>query len=482
MAKRTTFTTAWIGSPQTRLIVFIGFLACVFFMGGGSRADIQSLIILRPLAIVSIAYCLTISGGPSWAGRCVPLYMILTLVVIMTLQLIPLPPAIWTSLPERHIFADIAVLSGMDQPWRPLSLSPSGTINSLFSLSIPLAAIMLYLNLDRKDHRKAMLALIIMLLISAIWGMFQIMGSSRGPLYLYRITNHALPVGLFSNRNHQAVILAFLISLIGWYIGSENRRRGKPSIAKNLLGTAILALIPLIFLVGSRAGLILMVPAIFAALYFILMGANSSWSFADRDKRFNPAENKKQWLLLAGLLFGAISISALSIFFSRSLAFERLFAVDTISGLRVRLVPTLFEMWQDFWVLGSGFGSFEHIYKIYEPLDLLKPTYLNHAHNDYFQVAIEGGLPVLLLVAILLVWVVRRIVTLFRKGEMHVATRNNLLICLFLFGIIAVASIGDYPLRVPSIMVLAAVFTCMFDTVTSGSSRERDGIRHKSDV
>jgi len=104
---------------------FVAFMTLVFSMGGSSRDDVQSLVILRPLAVLFGAFALTCRTREHWKGRLFPLYIAIALLVLMILQSIPLPPSIWTELPGRKIFADIADLAGIEQPWRPLTLSPS---------------------------------------------------------------------------------------------------------------------------------------------------------------------------------------------------------------------------------------------------------------------------------------------------------------------------------------------------------------------
>ncbi len=56
-------------------------------------------------------------------------------------------------------------------------------------------------------------------------------------------------------------------------------------------------------------------------------------------------------------------------------------------------LPVLFEMAKSHFVLGAGFGSFEWLYKMWEPDHLLMTSYFNQAHNDPIQLIIEGGLP-----------------------------------------------------------------------------------------
>ena len=80
---------------------------------------------------------------------------------------------------------------------------------------------MLYLNLDTR-HRKQSIAVIITLAgISALWAAIQLVGPDRGPFYLYNITNDGAAVGLFANRNHQSVLLAATIVMLGWYGASQ---------------------------------------------------------------------------------------------------------------------------------------------------------------------------------------------------------------------------------------------------------------------
>src|SRR3546814_14127035 len=39
-----------------------------------------------------------------------------------------------------------------------------------------------------------------------------------------------------------------------------------------------------------------------------------------------------------------------------------------------------------------------------EPFRLLKPTYFNHAHNDFLEVVLDGGLPAALLLLVAIGW------------------------------------------------------------------------------
>lgn len=448
---------------NARFYAFLIFLLCVLFMGGGSRNDIQSLIILRPLAVLFIAYALTVANRQSWMGRTFPVFLLLALAALMLMQLIPLPPALWTALPERQIYADIAKLADITNPYRPLTLSPSKTLNSLFSLTVPLAAMLLYLNLDSSDRVKAIIALMLMIGISLLWAVFQIVGPSGSPFYLYKITNDGSAVGLFANRNHQSVILATSIAIIGWY-AALHKRGGQAQRTKFAVSIgAMLLVVPMVFITGSRAGLILMIPSIAAAIWFVSAGARVNSNI--RDSKKNMLQYKNRYAKLLPVFITTMSIilvSAISIFFSRSEAFERLFAQSSISGLREQIFPVLLDMARDYFPLGSGFGSFEHVFRQYETMELLRPSYLNQAHNDLFQILIEGGVFAGALLAILIGWIAMKAILIYRLPANNQMQKNIALLCCVIFLNISIASLTDYPLRVPSIMCIMSIFILLF--------------------
>ena len=50
----------------------------------------------------------------------VPAMLLAMAIALVGLQLVPLPPALWTALPGREGLATAAQLAGFPQPWRPL--------------------------------------------------------------------------------------------------------------------------------------------------------------------------------------------------------------------------------------------------------------------------------------------------------------------------------------------------------------------------
>ncbi len=463
-----------MSSDNAQYYAFAVFMTLVFFTGGGSRDDVQSLVFLRPLAVLFGAYALTCRSSENWKGRLFPLYIAFALLALMILQSIPLPPSIWSELPGRKIFADIADLAGIEQPWRPLTLSPSRTLNSLFSLAIPISAMMLYLNLDETRRKQAVTVIIVLAAVSALWAMFQLAGPSRGPLYLYNITNNGIAVGLFANRNHQAVLLAAAIIMFGWYAASH--AQAKQLAALKFYGSisGIFILVPLIFITGSRAGLILMAPAIVVAMILIYFGrytAENRFAVKKSNNKIKRFLSSRQ-LILFGSLTAVVTIAALSIYFSRSLAFDRLFGGNELGGLRAELVPILFQMMEDYSPWGSGFGTFEYVYRIYEPQELLNPSYLNQAHNDWLQFPIEGGIPVILISATAILWFLHKLTMLGKNWRPSRYTKYAALMAACVLLVFLTGSVGDYPLRVPSLIAVFAVMACVFNDAVDAVQRK----------
>lgn len=443
--------------PPMRLGAATALIVMVFLLGGGSRPDIQSLVLLRPLTVVLAAYALTQVSLAELMVVKWPLALLGALAVWMMFQLIPLPPAFWQALPGRQIVSDIEVAAGIQAGWRPMTLSPSKTLNSMMSLMVPCAVVLLYAIQTEIDRRRLWIVFAAMIGLSGLLGLMQIAGPDGGPLYLYRITNDGSPVGFFANRNHQAIMLAMILPIVALLVvdapkrGAQTDRR---TLSIGVILAAAIGLIPLLLLTGSRAGLLAGAMAMFAVISIYHFG-----SFDNARAGTVVARSKWQRLLPVTVLVVPVLVAGLAIYFDRAIALNRLLGEDPQGGLRMKVLPTLFEMISHYMPVGSGFGAFQHVYKAFEPHELLSPAYLNQAHNDWAQFLIEGGLPGLLVLVAYLGWLsirTKAIVDHVRTGH---AMPLQALTALSIIAIMGGASLADYPLRVPSVMALAA-FAC----------------------
>lgn len=468
-----------ISSPAVAYWVLCGLIAALFLMGGGSRPDITSLVVLRPLTCIALGYGLLVVRWRALAMSGVPFWTLTAMLSLAALQLIPLPPGIWTTLPGRTLVEQISVSAGMADAWRPLSLVPSRTWNSLFALIAPLACLILLQTQAGTSRSRLVWPLLIAGAVSAILGLIQVLGPDEGPLYLYKVTNAGLAVGLFANRNHQAIFLASLIPLIAFVaLSASNKSTGARSFTAAAAFGAILFVIPLILVTGSRAG---------AALSLATVGivACLMWLHQRLSSR-TSASGKRNFGRLAPqiLLVGVLAVAAVSYALSRSLAFDRMTgSVD--GGLRGDVLPTLVDMVQNYFPAGSGLGSFYLAYQIAEPAELLQPRYLNQAHNDLLQLLIEGGLPAAVIMLVAAWWLIRQGITAARQF-LSAARRQAVDVAAFAWLSLAVllaGSILDYPLRTPALMGHAAVLAFVIARATrtaQAAANVRSGVYGRS--
>ncbi|MES2441430.1 MAG: O-antigen ligase family protein [Pseudomonadota bacterium] len=437
--------------------MFAAFLALVFLIGGGSRDDVSSLVFLRPACAFFAAYALTVAAPGDVARVRAPLLLLLALAVWMVIQVIPLPPGMWSGLPGRAALLEMDKLVGLEGTWRPISLSPSKTMNALASLVVPAAALLLYAVQANDDRRRIFGLLIVAAVVSALLGIGQIASGGSGSLYLYSVTNDGDAVGLFANRNHNAVFLA-TIFVIAAYVLSELQRlsvRGDRSAWPILVGGACLLVLTTLLVNGSRAGLLIGVLGLgmAAALYVAARRGES------RENDHMHGSKLMRYLPVAAVLL--VAVGAAAFLFTRSSSFDRLVSLSVADEIRVQVFPQIVRMAQDNWLLGTGFGSFEHAYRPYEASEWLNQTYLNNAHDDWLQWIIEGGLPAILIALAFMLWLGRTALGHWRARGRNPAQTRLVATALGVLVLLLVASALDYPLRVPSMMLYAVLMVAL---------------------
>ncbi len=462
----------WFTEPQPYWAL-VAFLVLTFLTGGGSRADIQSLIVLRPAAMI---FCGIALWSLKWAHVKAHKSLFIISATIFGLvgsHLIPLPPLIWQALPGREIIVEISNAVELGKVWRPMAMVPSAAWNALYSLFVPLAVLLLGVQLSRQQRAKLLLWVLGLGLFSGFWGLLQAIGDPQGPLYLYQVTNNGSAVGLFSNRNHQAILLAMLFPMLAIYacvgITSEEQAKVRSSLA--LAAGAVL--VPLLLVTGSRAGLIVGVLALISttALY------HKPKITVPRKRKGNKRDLR--WMLIA---FGVICLGGLTIFMSRAEAFQRIIAPDQTENLRFKVWGPIISMAWKYFPFGSGVGSFVEVYQIDEPLDLLSIDYFNHAHNDFVETFMTTGLFGILIIFNSMVVFAKFSWKAFRSNPDEVrgllfSRLGAVVIAIFVLG-----SIGDYTLRTPSlasVLVIAVLWLTNAHTSSQkgGGSDDRAELR-----
>lgn len=448
------FKTNRDSQRSIRFWVLFGFIGLVFLTGGGSRADIQSLIILRPVSVI-------VCGYGFWTLRWYQirqqrfLFLFTSAIFgLVILNLIPLPPAIWSNLPGREVIVQVDRMTNAGSIWRPMSMVPPSTWNALYSLFAPLAVLLVGIQLSREERFQLLAVLLGLGLLSGFVGLLQVVGPADSPLYFYTTTNNGSAVGLFSNRNHQAIFLACLFPMLSVFAfaGSKTVEQWRFKLWVSI--AAGLVMIPLLLVTGSRAGLLI---GLFGLAAVPLLYRKPLFE--------RPAKRKvrrvKSTYTFVG--FGSLALGLLTILFARAQAFERLLAPDQLADLRLKVWGPIAQMSWKYFPFGSGVGSFVEVYQIDEPLELLSPSYLNHAHNDWLEVVMTtGAFGLALLFIAFLAWAIAAY-QVWRISEPRGRDTSYRRMASLLIFMIAFGSIGDYPLRTPSLMcvfVIATLWLC----------------------
>jgi O-antigen ligase len=426
------------------------FLTMVFFMGGGSRGDIMSLSLLRPLGFILLIVFLLKFDTDQFQRNRIAFLILLGLVLTIAIQLIPLPPSLWQMLPSRDWMVELAGGLQLGDQWYPVSFVPNYSYNSLFALVVPLVVLLAASRLNREANVRLVQLLFLFGLLSVSLGFLQIQTPDRTSFYLYRITNLGSFVGSFANRNHQALFLAIILTALPIFI-QTSRFLNKNETAKPVVILAfVLVLFGSILLTGSRVGVVLALVALGYVAY-ALMQSNEFAGLRKWSMQGKLVLASAVLLLLAALLWFVLGYQANAI--------SRILSGGSLSDLRFQYNPTVWKMIWDYFPSGIGFGNFPYVFAMHEPDELLNLTYLNHAHNDLFEFLLEGGvLSAGLLIAGIWFWISRS----FKILNMRIGLNRRFAeVGSIMIMLMAISSVFDYPVRTPmiaSMLMIAAVW------------------------
>jgi O-antigen ligase len=418
-------------SRQWRAAVVPVYLILILLLGGASAAGFFANMLLQWLAIPII-------GGAILTQRTTPMsrasrqlvFIALLLLALLLIQILPLPPAIWMLFPGRGEIIEGYQALGIDLPWLPISVVPNLTVASTLWL-LPALAVLLGITRIGAFRPLWIAAAIIGVTIAAIaWGAVQRSGNDAA--YIYEITNYGVATGFFSNANHLATLLMVAMPFIAAvYLAARGRSRSaqRDSALLVLLVGAIGVMVVGIAINGSLAGIGLSVPVLAASGLMLL-------------------SRKRKIPFWAPIPLILITVVGLFVIFSRPLGNNLTTADARVSPIsRYTSFSNTLSAARDFFPIGSGAGSFNTIYPMYEEPSTMTTTYVNHAHSDIIEIALDMGLPGLLLLALFLVWWFRRAAVIWRAPEPDEFARAATIAT----AAIIAHSLVDYPLRTAAI-------------------------------
>jgi len=356
-------------------------------LAGGSAQGVWANALLRLAAVGIIAWALIEQGEEPLSRPVRQLLMLIGLALaLVTIQLIPLPISVWASLPGRGPFLEGFRLLGIAPGTMPLSLAPFDSVATLLALLPPLGMLAAMIGLRSYSAGWLAAALIAGTVAGVLLGILQVTSANplASPWYLYRQSNFGVATGFFANSNHMASLLLVCIPFIA-ALGATASERAKDARMKSgalaLVGGGLVVVVLGLILNGSLAGYGLGLPVVLASL-LMLFGAQTR-------------------LARGGLVaIALVALVALALLWTSPVSRG---AATSVSSRQAILVNSL-GLVQEFGPVGSGLGTFEQVYRLSEDPAAVDRYYVNHAHNDYLELAIETGLPGVILMLLFLAW------------------------------------------------------------------------------
>lgn len=428
------FKDQWDGVAVAALLL----LVFSFALGGASHSHALrlALVELASLPLIVLASRRLITTGV-WRDHRFSLGLLAVLVAIPLVQLIPLPPAVWTGLPGRDQMVLALELAGLQPGWTPLSLAPDRTWGSALALLPPLAFFIAVLSLSHIQRERLVQVCIAAATVGILLGAAQLTSGGER-LYLWSWTGAGLVTGFFANRNHLASLvlmtLPFAVTIGAATLRGRDQRTTTLWIGGLFAGLAVVALAA----IRSRAGITLFAPV----MVFSLLAA---WIAAGRGR---PGPGLLVLVGAVGAALTAVAVLALPPIL------ERFDTENQLEG-RSNRWPLIAETAQNYLPLGSGIGSFDAVYRSVEPLAELDSTFFNQAHNEYLETWLEAGWLGIGLILAFLVWYFRRCWTAWkappsREADLQRAASIGI-------GVLILHSVGDYPLRTVTLAVVFAL-------------------------
>ena len=434
-------------------IAAVVLLALSFAFGGHSRDHVLrlSVIELAALPLLVIGLGRLIRTG-LWQQHRFALGILGAAFAIPLIQLIPLPPQVWTGLPGREQMVLALELAGVAPGWTPASVTPDLTWRGVLALLPPAAAFLAVLTSPQPLTARLVLLYLVAAVGGVLLGAAQL-ASGGERLYPWEMTKAGQVTGFFANRNHHASLLLACLPFAA-VLGAAALRRDDDRRIPLWLGALFMGLVVIgLAAIRSRAGVILFGPTVILSLL-------AAW-FATGRRRPGPA------------LLGLVGGTAAAICVVAILALPPILArFDSQSSPEGRFEgwPIVAEAAQTWLPLGSGIGSFDTVFRSVEPLEQLDPTYFNNAHNDYLEVWLETGWLGVLLIGAFLVWYGRRAWSAWRAPTSRERDYQRAASIALLA--ILLHSTVDYPLRTMIMAILFALCTAILEKAGRPTDRE----------
>jgi len=377
----------------------------------GGRIALGQLVLVALALWTAICWCLKQCLAPqaSWVRSPAGPLLLLALALV-AVQLAPLP-SVWLKAISPNLAQTLPLwTSGADSTaavdnWSTLSLTPAATRDGFVLL---LAFVLLFLTTVQRvrhveDVERLLRWVAVAALAMAAFGLVQHFTANGKYFWFYEhpfATTGGLAVGSFTNRNHFSHFVVLGIGPLIWWLQTEiAARTPKPPPTPQRLASSLLSGDTGVGLLAIGLGI-----AVFAVLMSLSRGGTVSMCAATVVCLLilchGSLISRKTFLAVSGI--GLLIAASLCVYgyemitqrFDEFVGAVRQFETNG----RVALWRSDAKAIADFPIAGTGLGSHREVCPMYhhDASTAINVEY-THAESGYVQVALESGLPGLLL-------------------------------------------------------------------------------------
>lgn len=415
----------------------------VFFLTGGVSVPSGELLLAHTILALTLLGCAVyrLRGGLPSRRSFYALIIAGAGLALVLLQTIPLPPSLWQALPGRDYVVPVFDAAGIAGSWQPLSLTPDQTLRSGLMALPALSLFLATLSFGEGDANRLAATIVMLALLGVAIGLAQYAQGKDSLLDFHGTVVKGTAASTFGNRSLFATqLFASLPVLAALVLSGGEKWRWRGWIAAGLGAAVASVFLTGVALTGSRAGVLLSMLAIaLSILMLVMVRRKSGGGFAASGLAFLGA--------LAGLMvIGQASMAGLF----------RLAARDPLEDFRSVINAVSLDAAAMFFPAGSGIGTFVPVYQLAETPARMTDNYVNQAHNDPLQFLIEGGLPALIIMALIAVWLLGTAVIVWRSA---IVRGNGLYARAFSLSLLLVLahSLADFPLRTVALLSLFGI-------------------------
>lgn len=432
-----------------------GIVISVALFGGTEPVSFAAVEVL----FFGTAAWIIVKRSPLLVQRPMLLAVPATLALWGLLQICPLPAGLARLVGPPHIGTSGSTV---------LSLAPYQTRAELLVLLTCLIAFLLtsYVSGERTRKRRLAYVLVGLGLAEAFYGLVQYLANWQTIWWYSKKYDVQEATGTYINRNHFAGLLEMILPFavcFALYEGERlafnrthrvrpSRQAGPTTSGVSLwLAVAVVLMAALVFS-RSRMGIL----AAIASLVVM-------FSLNALQKRTVPVAIGFVFLILSLSLAGWIGLRpALTRFedLGQEMAGQQ--------ATRLSIWPGSLKLIGERPLMGNGLGTFPIIYTRYQTSFLTQ--YVNHAHNDYLEVASDLGIPAALALFGSIVWLLIRALRISFRAESRFE-RNLSLACVGSIVAILLHSLTDFNLYIPANALVFAVILGLTSALTAGTPR-----------